>query len=155
MKLLRTTFLFAALLSSIIACDSAEKNTTATVDSTETPLQEPALTEEQNDLKTLSGFWAALQIAVANKDKEAVKQLSKSGSGASSLVEEDYALLVAAIKVTDLKESNRQENGKTMYEYMMSMNYEDVAEENQPSTTIFIWRNETGNFEIFDLFESS
>jgi hypothetical protein len=157
MKLLKITLLLAALLSCIIACDSGTTTATTTTDtdSTETTIQEPTpVVENSPTHTTFSDFWAAVQTAVANKDKDAIKQLSKAGAGASALVEEDYASLIAAIKVTDFKESSRQENGKKMYEYMMSMNYEDVPEEDQPTTTIFIWKNEANNFEIFDLFEA-
>ncbi|CAA6818438.1 MAG: Unknown protein [uncultured Aureispira sp.] len=163
MKLLKITLLLAALLSLIIACDSPE-TTTAEETTTQEPVQqetaEPAVekpapaVEQQNDRTTLEGFWALVQTAVANNDKEALKQLGKSGAGAASLVMDDYAPLVASIKATDFKESSRQENGQKMYEYMMTMNYEDVPEDEQPTTTLFIWKNEAGNFEIFDLFEA-
>lgn len=159
MKLLKITLLLAALLSSIIACSSPE-TTTATDETTTPEITEPAtpepapVVEAQENRTTLEGFWAIVQIAVANKDKEILKQLSKSGAGASLMVEDDYAPLIAEIKATDFKESSRQENGKKMYEYMMSMNYEDTAEENQPTITIFLWKDEAGDFEIFDLFEA-
>ena len=164
MKLLKITLLLAALLSSIIACNNPETTTTTdeitnqeptTPEITEPVTPEPTpVVELQGDRTTLEGFWALVQTTVANKDKEMLKQLSKSKAGASVLIEDDYAPLVAEIKATDFEESTREENGKKLYEYMMSMNYEDVEEENQPTTTIFIWKKEDGNFEIFNLFEA-
>lgn len=161
MKSLKTTLLLAVLLSSIIACSSPE--TITTTDKTTTPeITEPAtpepapVVEMQGDRTTLEGFWAIVQIAVANKDKEMLKQLSVSGAGATWLAEDHYAPLVAAIKATDFEESTREENGKKLYEYMMSMNYpeEDLIEGEQPATTIYIWKKKDGNFEIFNIFEA-
>ncbi|CAA6818458.1 MAG: Unknown protein [uncultured Aureispira sp.] len=165
MKSLKITLLLAALLSLIIACDSPETTTTEATTTQEPVQQETAeptvekpapAVEKQDDRTTLEGFWAAVQIAVANKDTEALKLLGAHRSGAKWLAEDHYAPLVTAIKATDFEESTRQENGKQMYEYMMSMNYpeEELVNGEQPATTIFLWKKEDGNFEIFDLFEA-
>ena len=162
MKLLKTTLLLAALLSSIIACSNPETTTpeiteSATPEIIEPTIPEPApIVETQEYRTTLEGFWALVQTAVANKDKEALKLLGKPRSGVTSLVSDDYAPLIAAVKATDFEESTRKENGKKMYEYMMYMNYpeEDLIDGEQPAITIFLWKKEDGNFEIFDIFEA-
>ena len=136
MKLLKTTLLLAVLLSSIIACNNPETATdeTTTQETTKQETTEPAtpppVVKKQKQHTTFEEFWTAIQVAVANKDKETLKQFSRDKAGVTSLIEDHYAPLVAKIKVTDFKKSSRQENGKKMYEYMMSMNYEGVEEEN-------------------------
>lgn len=160
MKLLKTTLLLAALLSSMIACDNPETTTddvTTTQEITEPITPEPApVVEIQGDRTTLEGFWKIVLVAVTNKDKETLTQLSAYRAGATWLAEDRYAPLVTAIKATDFEESTHEENGKKLYEYMMIMNYpeEDLIDGEQPTTTIFIWKKEDGNFEIFNIFEA-
>lgn len=161
MTALKTTFLLAALFCCAIACNNPATATVPVDDTTTKPERSEPATQEtpvevQGDRTTLEGFWARVLVAVANKDKETLKLLGADRSGATSLTEDHYAPLVVKIKATDFKESSREENGQKLYEYMMIMNYpeEELVEGEQPATTIFLWKNEEGNFEIFDIFEA-
>ncbi len=155
MKVLkRNYFLLLLCMSSLISCN----NDTAPLDKIDTPnTSETVVVLEKKvpiDLTTIEGFWVILKEAIASKNKEKIKELTLPNVGASSLLEPDYQVLIANSDPTNIKKSRRMEAGKSMYEFVMTMNYEGVAEMDQPTTTIFIWKNEAGNFEIFEIFEA-
>lgn len=154
-------FLPLLCMSSLVACNN-EPTTGDKMDApitTITTLKTNEIVEETTskapiDLTTIEGYWTTLKQAVATENKETLKQLTLPNVGTYALLEPDYQALIAKSELTDIKKSSRTEAGKSMYEFVMTMNYEGVAEMDQPTTTIFIWKNEAGNFEIFDIFEA-
>jgi len=168
---------YLIVLSAILFLAACEENVTETPEvSTEinTVLNEDTLDEKEqtivdinveddiqlvNKRKTIEGFWDLFKTAVLERELNDLEALYSPNEHLYTFGEDDYQKYIKESKSSNIVESVERFNGKKVYEYVIVFNYEDseVAgnEENEiPTTTIYMVKNDKNEFEIFSVIEA-
>ena len=162
--------LFALSLSfSMFACaaeesvkeeKATEKVKTEEPKETEPKKEEVATVQEKVpvDRTNIEGFWREFKQLIKFKDEEGLKPLFSAdheGIRSGLYKIEEYAVKIAASTHEDVKKSSQEYKGTEVYEFMMVFPPESPEEgQEESATTIFLNKNDKGEFQIFSVIEA-
>ncbi len=103
---------------------------------------------------TIEGFWSNFQKAVLSKDIPTIESFYATGSRAYKFQQDYYQEKIATTSANAFQKSPNTYKDQPVYEVQFILSEEGISEDEAPTTTISIQKNEAGIFEIFNVLEA-